>query len=219
MYQLKRLQSEDLPSLITLHKRVIRHIGGKKDLLIVEREQAYFEQVIVDLGFIIGAFLDDDLVGYSSLRRPQPSEENFGEYAGLPKSEFPLLAHANGSMVSPEHRGQGLHTKMARVRAHAAQNLGLRHLLCEAHGSNPPSLRNLFALGFKVRGMKYEDEEAFLILHQQLTETEHDFLFEIDAPATDSERQRHLLAAGLIGYGLTERSDACSVTYGRSICT
>lgn len=217
MYQLRQLELEHLPDLMSLHRRVIKHIGGKKDLLIVEREDEYFYQVISRLGLIIGAFHRNDLIGYSSLRHPQPGEENFGVYAGLAISEFPFLAHSNGSMVSPEHRGAGLHQKMAVARATAARMLGLRHLLSEVHGSNPPSLRNLFALGFRVRGTKHEDEDHFLIFHHELAGNARHFQFEIEVHATDNQRQQELLAMGLVGYGLDEASGSCRIKYGREL--
>jgi len=217
MYQIRALGQDDLPQLTRLHKRVIRHIGGKKDLLIVERDGAYFLEILSELGIVVGAFFGKDLVGYSSLRYPQIGEENFGTYAGLPISEFPFLAHSNGSMVDPGHRGHGLHRAMAGRRTQTARALGLRHLLSEVHGSNPPSLRNLFALGFKIRGTKHEDGDDFLIFHQQLSHSSSSIKYKADALAIDTQRQRKLLADGLVGYEINESNGHCSIKYGLTV--
>jgi hypothetical protein len=109
MYEIQILKLENLPQLMELHRRIIKHIGGKKDLLIVERDDMYFSDVISRLGFVVGSFHKNFLIGYSSLRRPQPGDENFGEYAELPDSEFPFLAHSNGSMVEWQWYAQMLH--------------------------------------------------------------------------------------------------------------
>ncbi|MFJ3461590.1 GNAT family N-acetyltransferase [Achromobacter spanius] len=196
---------------------MIKHIGGKKDLLIVERDDAYFHRVICELGLVIGAFSGSDLVGYSSLRYPQPGEENFGEYVNLPATEFPFLAHSNGSMVAPDCRGIGLHRRMASARADAARQLGLRHLLSEVHGSNPPSLRNLFSLGFKVRGTKHEDEDDFLIFHHELCSDAIRFKFEVSVPATENSLQQELLLTGLVGYDLEQISGIWNIKYGHPL--
>ena len=203
-----------MPQLMSLHRRVIKHIGGKKDLLIVERGDSYFEKILSGLGLVIGAFSEDRLIGYSSLRYPQAGEENFGHYAGLPPSEFPFLAHSNGSMVDLEYRGRGLHQAMAHQRTEAAKTLGLRHLLSEVHGSNPPSLRNLFALGFNVRGIKHENGDDFLIFHQDVLGGMLSVRFETDSSATDHLRQRDLLADGMIGYALDESKGVCRIKFG-----
>lgn len=217
MFRVKRLEQEHLTDLMILHRSVIKHIGGKKDLLIVERDETYFRNVMAGLGLIIGAFQGSNLVGYSSLRYPQPGEENFGEYVNLPPQEFPFLAHSNGSMVDPDCRGFGLHRLMALARAQAARQLGLRHLLSEVHGSNPPSLRNLFSLGFKVRGSKHEGEDDFLIFHHEITSEEKNFEFKVSVPAINSNLQQELLVSGLIGYDLEQIDGSWNIKYGHPL--
>jgi hypothetical protein len=101
------------------------------------------------------------------------------------------------------------------VRADAARELGLRHLLSEVHGSNPPSLRNLFILGFKVRGTKHEDDDDFLIFHRELNASEPKKEHVESVLATNIVRQKELLAAGFVGFDLDENQGACLIKYGR----
>lgn len=211
MYKLRLLERHDWPAWMALHDRPPVH----NDTHRVGTDEASFAQIVAGAGFIIGAFIDEDLAGYASLKYLEPDEQIIGKSAGIAEFELPFVAQAAGAMVNAEYRGLGLHKKMAAIRAQTARDLGLRHLICEVHGSDTSNLHKLFELGFKVRGTTSADNEPLLILHCNLTNHDRPIKFEAEVKANDTPQHKALLAHGHVGYCLTATQEGHYVKYGR----
>lgn len=217
MYQLRLLEPNDLPSLMALYARTSGRTDTETATALPACDEVRFAQAIAGRGFVIGAFSDDELIGYSALLFLQPTEQSLCTYAGLSTSELPCTAYAMSALSPQETRGLSLHRKMAAVRAQVARNLGVRDLICVVPGGELRSLHTLLELGFKVRGIKPNGHEYLWVLHCSLADHERPIKFETEVRATDTPRQRDLLALGHIGYGMSAVHGEHYVKYGRRL--
>ena len=92
---------------------------------------------------------DGQLAAVCILVQPESEEENLGQYAHLPRSEWHQVMHVDMAATLPAYRG---HSLQCRLMAHAAnfvcRNMDTLHLMATVHPDNLPSRRSMEKLGY-----------------------------------------------------------------------
>ena len=92
---------------------------------------------------------DGQLAAVCILVQPESEEENLGQYAHLPRSEWHQVMHVDMAATLPAYRG---HSLQCRLMAYAAnfvcRNTDTLHLMATVHPDNLPSRRSMEKLGY-----------------------------------------------------------------------
>jgi len=113
---------------------------------------AYVEDIIEKSGFVVMAKDSSGaLSGIFMVKYPGMSEENLGWDIGLLKSELEMVAHMESSVVSLNHRGQGLQSKMLKVCEERALKDDKKYLMATVSPDNPASFLTLEKNGFECK--------------------------------------------------------------------
>lgn len=200
------LSRADFDAILSLHQASTGAVG-RNDLVKPEKPD-FFERILSGGGAIIGAWLDDALIGYGVLQLDLPPSEDARPYFGLTAEE--RLAKLAGACVLPSAWGGGIHDALIGLRVDEARRLGEVHLYATAAPGNARSWENLMVAGFAVRALvtKYGGHMRYLLYRDDQAP--------LPAPVDegvvwcgvdDMARQQALLAEGLFGWGWRRRED------------
>lgn len=180
-----------------LHMAAVAKVG-RPDLIRPETLE-FFEKILAGGGRILG--LDDDrgLLAYGVLQWDLPPVEDLRPLFGLaPDAPFAKLA---GAAVRPDSWGHGLQESVISARLNLATSLGLTHLYATSAPGNWRSWANLLNQGLVIRALieQYGGALRYILYRDldHLDATSQDGGVWVDA--ADTDRQRHLLAAGRCG--------------------
>lgn len=199
---MKRLYLEDLPVIEQVQKEVIDSLPEKAILQPLSTEEFLF--ILNERGLLIGAFVEDRLIGFRALLIPEIDQEHLGLDLGLSEEELPRVIYQEISVVLPEYRGNRLQQKLAEVIMKELPNLEekFRYICCTVAPMNIPSLKDKFLQQMHIGALKekYAGMERYILvkdLEQPTVRYEHHTNVKMD----DLERQRQLLAEGYVGIG------------------
>lgn len=199
---MKRLYLEDLPDIERVQKAVIDSLPEKVALQPLTTEEFLF--ILNERGLLIGAYIEEELIGFRALLIPEIDEEHLGLDIGLPEEELPHVIYQEISGVLPEYRGNRLQQKMADVIMQELPNLEehFRYICCTVAPMNIPSLKDKFSQHMQIRALKEKyDGKPRYILMKDVQETASHFTHYENARLEDLEKQQQLLAEGYIGIG------------------
>ncbi len=111
---------------------------------------SYYESVLDGTGVILGAFVQDNLVGYAVLEFSGIGDDNFGYLVDVPKHEYLRVALLAGCMVDPVYRGRGIQSALIYARMREAVAYGCRYFFATVHAQNERSASNLQKAGLRV---------------------------------------------------------------------
>lgn len=196
-----RLREVDLDRIVALHNLVLSDaIPGT----VRADSRDFFEATVDGLGIIIGLKAEDDaLVAYAVLSLKPAAVAEYGASIALPESEFALVACLDGISVHPNWRGNGIHEMLARWRIEAARSLGRRHIFATVAPVNHISWGTLVRLDMRVRAIgQFYGGMLRYVLHRDIARpsTWPAPDASIEVPVDALERQRELLAEGMVGW-------------------
>jgi hypothetical protein len=116
------LNEADAPAAFDVHRRALESLADKTFMYC--RDLDYFTAIAHDEGRLIGAYIQDELVGYIAIRLPgSASNTHWMSLQHLPIDPRSITEGA-GSAVLPEHRSKGLFGKLLTARNAIALGLG-----------------------------------------------------------------------------------------------
>lgn len=118
-------------------------------------------------GFILGAFFENNLIGYSKFWFPG-HESVMGEEIGLGAEQLRSLVYFNGTVVLKEFRGHNIQKIIHAQAEDILKYQGFTHISCTVHPDNQASLTNLFQEGFKISHEKKAHGSTRLVLHKKI---------------------------------------------------
>ncbi|MDN7246663.1 hypothetical protein QWY16_02115 [Planococcus shenhongbingii] len=199
---MKRLFLEDLPIIEQVQKEVIESLPEKAALQPLSTEEFLF--ILNERGLLIGAFVEDQLIGFRALLIPEIDDEHLGLDLGLPEEELPNVIYQEISVVLPEYRGNRLQQKLAEVIMKELPNLEqqFRYVCCTVAPMNIPSLKDKFLQQMHIGALKekYNGMDRYILVkdleHPTIRYENH-----ITVKLDDLEKQRQLLDHGYVGIG------------------
>jgi hypothetical protein len=199
---MKRLYLEDLPLIEQVQKEVIDSLPEKATLQPLSTEEFLF--ILNERGLLIGAFVEDRLIGFRALLIPEIDEEHLGRDLGLPEEELSRVIYQEISVVVPDYRGNRLQQKLAEVIMKELSNLErqFRYVCCTVAPMNIPSLKDKFLQQMHIGALKekYGGMERYILV-KDLEHPAFRYANHTSVKLDDFKRQRQLLAEGYVGIG------------------
>jgi GNAT superfamily N-acetyltransferase len=215
-FSLRFLTGRDAAEVYRLQQRVLE--VAPRPLPLYVRDREFFARCAVERGCVVGAWHEDELIGYAVLHVPLPGEENYGAQLRLPDAELGHVGHLGGSGVHPRYRGNKIQSRMVDLRRAYAHAAGYHHMCGEVLPSNIISIRNHLDRGYFLKGFKIDRFELSVFLLHSDTRGSPRRLDETDmpeAPIDDTATYRRMLQAGRWGFRVTKRDDRWNLCYGR----
>lgn len=201
-FYMKRLYLEDLPAIEKVQDLVIKSLPEKAVLQPLTTEEFLF--ILNERGLLIGAYVDDQLIGFRALLIPEIDEEHLGLDIGLPEAELPYVIYQEISAVLPEYRGNRLQQKLAEVIMKELPNLKeqFRYVCCTVAPMNIPSLKDKFTQDMHIAALKekYGGMRRYILVKDLKNPAPH-YTGHTSAKIDDLLKQQQLLSDGYLGIG------------------
>lgn len=199
---MKRLYLEDLPIIEQVQEKVIESISDKSSLQALTTEEFLF--ILNEQGLLVGAFVEDELIGFRALLIPEIDDEHLGWDIGLPSEELRKVIYQEISVVLPEYRGNRLQQKLAEVIMKELPNLKdeYRYICCTVAPMNIPSLKDKFTQSMHIAALKekYEGLRRYILV-KDLEKPNVHYTQHVSVKLDDLVKQRQLLEDGYVGIG------------------
>lgn len=201
-FSMKRLYLEDLPIIEQVQEKVIESIADKSSLQALTTEEFLF--ILNEQGLLVGAFVENELIGFRALLIPEIDDEHLGWDIGLPPEELRKVIYQEISVVLPEYRGNRLQQKLAEVIMKELPNLKdeYRYICCTVAPMNIPSLKDKFTQSMHIAALKekYEGLKRYILVKDLENPNVH-YTQHVSVKLYDLVKQRQLLADGYVGIG------------------
>lgn len=156
-----KLTKNDVDDMCLLQDSVYEFLEQKEVLQKLTREE--FEKG-VEQGYTAGVFVDGQLVALRTMYLPDvDEEEHLADDVGVPRERS---IYSEISLVHPNHRGQGLQTKMGEFLIDQVKNSGdFDYIFSTVMPTNLASLKDKFKLGFKIMRtrLKYNGKRRHIL--------------------------------------------------------
>ncbi len=201
-FYMKRLYLEDLPVIEQVQAKVIDSIFEKNSLQALTTEEFLF--ILNERGLLVGAFVEDELIGFRALLIPEIDDEHLGWDIGLSPEDLRKVIYQEISVVLPEYRGNRLQQKLAEVIMKELPNLEeeFRYICCTVAPMNIPSLKDKFTQSMHIASLKekYVGLKRYILVKDIEKPNVH-YTKHITVKLDDLEKQRQLLNDGYVGIG------------------
>lgn len=201
-FSMKRLYLEDLPVIEQVQAKVIESLPEKGSLQALTTEEFLF--ILNERGLLVGAFVENELIGFRALLIPEIDEEHLGWDIGLPLEQLRKVIYQEISVVLPEYRGNRLQQKLAEVIMKELPTLDeeFRYVCCTVAPMNIPSLKDKFTQVMHIAALKekYAGLKRYILVKDLKNPIVHygDY---ITVKLDDLEKQKQLLNDGYVGIG------------------
>ena len=156
-----KLTKNDVDDMCLLQDSVYEFLEQKEVLQKLTREE--FEKG-VEQGYTAGVFVDGQLVALRTMYLPDiDEEEHLADDVGVPRERS---IYSEISLVHPNHRGQGLQTKMGEFLIDQVKDSGdFDYIFSTVMPTNLASLKDKFKLGFKIMRtrLKYNGKRRHIL--------------------------------------------------------
>lgn len=142
MFTYKKLSLNDLNTLSELSNDVYNKMPRKEFWGGLTRDD--FITLLTEPNFILGAFVNDLLVGFMCLYNPKDEDMIHYNLSNYDKSEIGFL---HGVMVRCEFQGNGLQLKMSNIIEKLSNT---KYLFATVHPENMASLKSLTRFGMEI---------------------------------------------------------------------
>ncbi|MCH4826503.1 hypothetical protein [Planococcus halocryophilus] len=201
-FSMKRLYLEDLPIIEQVQAKVMESISEKASLQALTTEEFLF--ILNERGLMVGAFVEEELIGFRALLIPDIDEEHLGWDIGLPPDELGKVIYQEISVVLPEYRGNRLQQKLAEVIMKELPNLEVkfRYICCTVAPMNIPSLKDKFTQSMHIAALKekYEGLKRYILV-KDLEKIDVHYCEHVTVKLDDLNKQKQLLSEGYVGIG------------------
>jgi hypothetical protein len=153
-FKVRNLTMDDVRDILLVQEKVVSQLNDKGVLQPLSIEE--FQYILEGNGFMMGAYVADELIAFRALLVPPLDEEHLGRDLGLAEIELPKVIYQEISNVLPAYRGNGLQKTLSTL---IMQELGrqkhpYRYICCTVAPFNIPSLKDKFAQGMQIGALK-----------------------------------------------------------------
>ena len=214
-YSFQPLKLEHYHLIAEMQKQTL---NGLEDTSIFQLSTTDFIQgCLTDRGVTIGAFIDEDLVGYFMLFFPHSSSKNLGIDLHLPESELPFVVHLDTVAVIPAYRTTTLSLRLFDQVFLALESLPYHHICATVSPHNPPSARLCIKKGLVVRAikLKFTNKLRYILYKDKRKKERSKYTDTSDISLDKIDQQKQFLAAGYEGYAITKNTEGFKLRLGK----
>ncbi|WP_108672173.1 N-acetyltransferase [Peribacillus acanthi] len=206
LFQVQPLSINHLSEIMRLQQTTVDMLIDNESLQPLTIEEYQF--ILEGNGFMIGAFVESQLVAFRALLVPEIDQEHLGYDIGFREEDLPNIIYQEISMVHPIYRGNKLQQTLATLIMDelAKRKTRYTHICCTVSPFNIPSLKDKFAQQMKIAALKtkYGDKKRYIFV-KEIAHNDQGSSFETThLPLHDLTNQESLLANGWRGIGLKE---------------
>ncbi|MDP7979974.1 GNAT family N-acetyltransferase [Bacillus multifaciens] len=216
-FKVATLSSEYIEQILSVQDAVIEALENKENLQPLTVEE--FENILSGNGFMIGAFVGEQLIAFRALLVPPLDEEHLGLDIGLTGEELKRVIYQEVSNVHPDYQGNGLQKILAKVimeqLKQSDHNYG--YVCCTVAPFNIPSLKDKFAQGMEIAALKekYSDRLRYVFVKEFQGERQKEWMNVEKLLMGDIAGQKRLLGDGYRGYEMEDQDGEYWVWFGK----
>lgn len=206
-YQMLMLDDSKLDDVMKLQDLIYSNLRDK-DIFATDTKEDYLKDMKQG-GFVLGVYVDNELISYRYVSFPGLTEKNLGLDLGMPPEVLLHSANLETTVVHPDFRGNKLQKMTLDFAVELIKEKGYYHVFSTVSPKNVFSLANVMSAELKVKGLKKKygqmpdnsDGKWRFILHRDLQEevcAEYSKL--ITLSLTDFHSQVKALNGGYIGH-------------------
>lgn len=197
---MKRLYLEDLGAIEGVQREVFAAMPEKIVLYPLSTEEFLF--ILNERGLMVGAYVEEKLIGFRALLIPEIDEEHLGYDIGLSEEQLPNVIYQEISAVLPAYRGNRLQQKLADVIMRELPKLpeNFRYVCSTVSLMNIPGLKDKFMQDMHISALtkKYGSKEWYVCV-KDLENPSFRYEGSATAKLDDFTKQHELLNAGYVG--------------------
>lgn len=215
-YEIRYLIEEDLAELVELQRAIYQDLSDKEIYKLTSAER--LKELLAGEDLVMGVFSKDGLIAYHIICFPAGIEENLGADIDLTLDDLKMVSHLKAVAVRPDYRGCGLQRKMASLHLEVIRDRGYCHVCSTVSPKNFASIKNFFASGFVIKGLKVKYGGLLrYIVYKNISRPP--FIWREDAriDIADVAGQMDLLNGGLSGFQMERRGESIDMIYGRAV--
>jgi hypothetical protein len=180
LYTVHKLSMSHIEEILLLQDIVVADLEDKARLQPLSQEE--YEYILKGNGVMVGAFLEQELIAFRALLKPEIDDEHLGLDIGLNEDELTKVIYQEISIVHPFYRGNRLQQVLGTVIMEELNNLpgDFTYISCTVAPFNIPSLKDKFAQGMEIAALKnkYGDQMRYI------------FVKEVNKPSAQTDQKR-----------------------------
>ena len=213
-----KLTINHLPEILFVQEQILLDLKEKEFLQPLTSDE--FKYILNENGYMLGIFINGMLIAFRALLVPPiDDEQHLGLDLGLKDQELKKVIYQEISSVLPEYRGNQLQKTLAALimQELSKQKHPYRYICCTVAPFNIPSLKDKFAQGMEIIGLKKKYEGILRYIFVKDLENVDTPLWQEVAiiEMNDITAQQSKLAEGWRGYHMEIRDDILWIHYGR----
>lgn len=216
-FKVATLSSEYIEQILSVQDAIIEALENKENLQPLTVEE--FENILSGNGFMIGAFVGEQLIAFRALLVPPLDEEHLGLDIGLTGEELKRVIYQEVSNVHPTFQGNGLQKILAKViMAQLKQSdHNYEYVCCTVAPFNIPSLKDKFAQGMEVAALKekYGGNMRYVFVRELRGNEKKDWKHIKTVSMSDFGGQQELLTEGYYGFELRHQMNEYLIQFGK----
>ena len=216
-YALRPLNTSDIEQVLHIEKCVSQTLKDPK--LYYFEPHEFFHEQLQNPNSAIGAFYNDQLVGFEIATFPGLNKNNLGiDIGGLNDEELRHVVQLGPGAIHPDHREKGLLKLIQEVHLESLKEIGYKHFLATISPNNYPSLKVTLSHGFIIKQLKVKYTDLLrYILHLDMDSSPKEPWESVIISSIDIEGQQHQISMGFYGYNVRKSSKGFDVMFGRDM--
>jgi hypothetical protein len=211
-FYVTKLQLQHLPAIQQLQQEVYETLPDQSILQPLTTEE--FEYILQGNGLMIGAYVNNALIGFRALLNPPIDDEHLGYDCGIAEDQFHRVLYQEISNVSPHYRGYGLQKTLATIVMNEIDLDCYDYVCSTVKPYNIPSLKDKFSQGLVIKGLKikYVDKLRY-IFYKNLQQDQSVYTEKRAVLMRDTALQQQFLKEGYTGTAMYEEQNDWFVVY------
>ncbi len=161
------ITKDKFKDVINLYNKVNHSMENKSWLK--SRDISYLEDVLDNGGFIVGCYIEDNLVASALCEAPRGEYKNMLFEMGMSNNDIDTTYISGFVMVDPIYRGNALHRILLETRIDLSIERDMRNIVTVVNSQNIFSLNTILSLGFELKLEKQNENGAIrYVLHKNL---------------------------------------------------
>lgn len=216
-YILRPLNTSDIEQVIYIEECVFQNLKDPK--LYYFESHEFFDEQLQNPNSAIGAFYNNQLVGFEIATFPGLKKNNLGvDIGGLSDEELRYVVQLGPGAIHPDHRKKGLLKLIQEAHLASLKEIGYKHFLATISPSNYPSLKVTLNHGFIIKQLKVKYTGLLrYILHLDIDNSPKKPWESVSVSSVDIEGQRHKINMGFYGYNVRKSPNGFDIIFGRDM--
>ncbi|MGM0853729.1 MAG: GNAT family N-acetyltransferase [Bacillota bacterium] len=204
LYSVHTLSMLHIEEILSLQDIVVADLEDKTRLQPLSRGE--YEYILKGNGVMIGAFLEQELIAFRALLKPEIDDEHLGLDIGLNVDELNQVIYQEISIVHPLYRGNRLQQVLGTIIMEELNNLpgDINYISCTVAPFNIPSLKDKFTQGMEIAALKnkYGDQIRYIFVKEVNKSSAQTDQKRLSTSMDDFPTQQSLLTTGWRGIGM-----------------